>query len=212
MKKNLALALLLSLSAFANAQENANSKSDSKINFGVKAGYSLSNMKFFGSQIDPKSYFYVGILGEQSISSTFSVQAEILYTQIGGKESYPWVKIVNNNVVEMDDAEYDHQFNQIQVPVSLKYYFIPKLSASAGMNFGFNISDKIKRTDSGDNVFSTNSNAKTLNLFPFLGAEYKINDKFFVDARYNFNFIKINKGGIETKIGFLQAGVGYRFK
>ncbi|WPO83704.1 hypothetical protein SD427_05065 [Chryseobacterium sp. JJR-5R] len=56
-------------------------------------------------------------------------------------------------------------------------------------------------------------NIKSLNLFPFLGSEYKINDHFFADARYHFNFIEVNKkGGLPTKMGFLQAGIGYRFQ
>ncbi|WP_435523760.1 hypothetical protein [Chryseobacterium indoltheticum] len=78
------------------------------------------------------------------------------------------------------------------------------------MNFGFNLSEKVKTdgivngTDSQDLV-----GYKTLNLFPFLAAEYKITDKIFVDARYNFNFFDMHKNGFETKIGFLQAGLGY---
>ncbi|QBA23909.1 hypothetical protein EU348_16920 [Chryseobacterium indologenes] len=45
-----------------------------------------------------------------------------------------------------------------------------------------------------------------------MGAEYKLSKKFFVDARYNFNFIEISKSNtLPMKAGFLQAGAGYRF-
>ncbi|SDI87742.1 Opacity protein [Chryseobacterium taeanense] len=213
MKKNFAFALLLSLSAFANAQENANSKSDSKISFGIKAGYSLSNMKFFDEKFDSKSYFYAGIVAEQPVSPKFSVQAEALYTQIGGKQTFPYIMINDPDMPAVNNIEFNYQLNQIQVPVSAKYYFIPDLSISAGMNIAFNISEKVKTKEVVNGSTSHNyEGVKTVNLFPFLGAEYKINDKFFVDARYNFNFFKINKGDFTTKIGFLQAGVGYRFK
>jgi opacity protein-like surface antigen len=214
MKKNLALALLLSLSAFANAQENVNSKSDSKISFGVKAGYSLSNMKFFDEKLDSKSYFYVGLVGEQPISSKFGIQAEVLYTQIGGTEQLPVVDFTDTGVIESGTRlKFNYQLTQIQVPVSAKYYFIPDFSVSAGMNVAFNISEKVKTKEVVNGSTSHNyEGIKSVNLFPFLGAEYKINDKFFVDARYNFNFFEINKGDFTTKIGFLQAGVGYRFK
>jgi opacity protein-like surface antigen len=220
MKKNLAFALLLSISVFVNAQNNqenstvnSKSESNSKISFGVKGGYSLSSMKFFDEKLDSKSYFYAGIVAEQPISSKLSVQAEALYTQIGGKQNFPVVDFTGSGVIERGNIQFDYQLNQIQIPVSVKYYFIPNLSASAGMNFGINISEKVK-TDEVVNGSTSHDyeNVKTLNLFPFLGAEYKITENIFVDARYNFNFIQVNKGSFDTKVGFLQAGVGYRFK
>ena len=80
------------------------------------------------------------------------------------------------------------------------------------MNFGFNISEKLK-TDRIVNGSTSQSydGIKGLNVFPFLGAEYKINYRFFADVRYYFNFIEINTGGLPTKVGFLQDGVGYLF-
>lgn len=211
-KKNIFFVLTFAFSAIFYAQEQT--KNSESMSFGVKGGYNLSNMQIFGNQLDSKSYFYAGIVAEQPLSPKLAVQAEVLYTQLGGKDSYPWFQVIGTDLVEMGNTNYEYQFNQIQVPISLKYYFIPNLSASAGMNLGFNLSSKVK-TD--NNFNSTNDNSvhsiKTLNIFPFLGAEYKINEKFFVDARYNFDFIRINKSDmIPMKIGFLQAGVGYRFK
>jgi hypothetical protein len=171
-------------------------------------------MKFFGTGLDSKSYFYIGIVAEQPISSKFGLQAELLYTQLGGKDAYPWYELVGNEVVSMGNMNFNYKFNQIQVPISVKYYIVPELSASVGMNLGFNISSKIKMNTVFDEAETHNyESLKTLNLFPFVGAEYKINQKFFVDARYNFNFIEMNKSNaVPVKIGFLQAGVGYRFK
>ncbi|AZA79599.1 PorT family protein [Chryseobacterium sp. G0186] len=210
MKKNIFFVALLAASTFINAQKTP----DKPISFGVKGGYTLSNMKIFDIPLDSKSFFYAGILAEQPLSSQFSIQAEILYTQLGGKDAYPWVQLVGNEIVNMGNLTSDYKLNQIQVPISLKYYLIPKLSASVGMNLGFNISSKVKTSTVFGEVDNGNlENIKTLNLFPFLGAEYKINQKFFIDARYNFNFIKINKSeSAPMKVGFFQAGVGYRFK
>ncbi|MDR3022515.1 porin family protein [Chryseobacterium sp.] len=212
MKKNIFFIAVFAFSAIFNAQENT--KDPASMSFGVKGGYSLSNMKFFGTGLDSKSYFYLGIAAEQPLSSKFGLQAELLYTQLGGKDAYPWYELVGNEVVNMGNMNFDYKFNQIQVPISLKYYIIPELSASVGMNLGFNISSKVKMNTVFDEAETHNyESLKTLNLFPFLGAEYKINQKFFVDARYNFNFIEMNKkNAVPIKIGFLQAGVGYRFK
>lgn len=205
MKKNILLLFCFASSAFVSAQ-------NSSMSFGIKGGYTLSNMKFFNTQLDSKSYFYVGIVAEQPLSSKFGLQAEVLYTQLGGKDSYPGEQLVGNEIVNTGDMKFDYKLNQIQVPISVKYYFIPDLSASAGMNFGFNISSKTKTDTLFGEVSSNSTNVKALNLFPFLGAEYKINEQFFIDARYNFNFFETNKkDAVPTKIGFLQAGVGYRF-
>ncbi|KYH03832.1 porin family protein [Chryseobacterium cucumeris] len=212
MKKNIFFITVFAFSAIFNAQENT--KDQASMSFGVKGGYSLSNMKFFGTGLDSKSYFYLGIAAEQPLSSKFGLQAELLYTQLGGKDAYPWYELVGNEVVDVGDMHFDYKFNQIQVPISVKYYIVPELSASVGMNLGFNISSKVKMNTVFDEAETHNyESLKTLNLFPFLGAEYKINQKFFVDARYNFNFIEMNRSNaVPTKIGFLQAGVGYRFK
>lgn len=219
MKKNFLLIALSAASAFAQAQEtqqNTNPASEAgslETSFGVKGGYSLSGMKFFDNKLDSKSYFYAGIVAEQPVSSKVSIQAEALYTQLGGKQDFPVVDFTDSGVIERGNIRFDYQLTQIQVPVSVKYYFIPELSVSAGMNFGFNISEKVKTEQIVNGATSRNyENIKSLNLFPFLGAEYRINEHFFADARYHFNFIEVNKGNFPTKIGFLQAGIGYRFR
>lgn len=211
MTRNFFFALAITFSGFINAQVKDNETSnDSAFKFGVKAGYSLSSMKFFDNKLDSKSYFYAGLVGEQPVSSKVGIQAEILYTQLGGKQNLSMLSIDND--AQIGTVQFDYQINQIQVPISLKYYFIPNFSASAGMNVTFNISEKIKTEQIVNGSTSRNYDGiKSLNLFPFLGAEYKINDRFFVDAKYNFNFFEVNKGNLPTKIGFLQAGVGYRF-
>lgn len=203
MKKNLLFALLLAVSTAINAQT-------SPISFGVKGGYSLSNLKVASTSMDSKSFFYAGILAEKPLSPKIGLQAEVVYTQLGGKDKRPILSFAPS----FGNISSDYKLNQIQVPISIKYYLIPKLSASIGMNFGFNISKKLEESSSlFGNTEENLDSVKTLNLFPFLGAEYKITEKFFVDARYNFNFFEINKSNdVSTKVGFLQAGVGYRFK
>lgn len=203
MKKNFLFILLcISASVIVKAQ----------VSFGVKAGYNLSTMKFANEKLDSKSFFYAGGLIEYPLSPKVALQGELLYTQIGGKMGVELFQLVGNEVIDMGITYYDYQFSQIQIPVSVKYNIIPQLSASVGMNFAFNVSSKVKTTFMEENTHDFEG-LKTLNLYPFLGAEYKFNKNFFVDARYNFNFIDMTKNnGLPIKVGFLQAGVGYRFK
>lgn len=212
MEKNFFFASLFAFSGFINAQTQQPAKTESSISFGVKGGYSLSSMKLFDDKLDSKSYFYAGILAEQPISPKFGVQAEVLYTQLGGKISYPIT--IQNTQGSLGNMNYTYSLTQIQVPISAKYYIIPNLSASAGMNIGFNISTKEEASSRITGTEKRNyDGVKTLNLFPFLGAEYKLSNKFFVDAKYNFNFIEISKNNtLPMKVGFLQAGLGYKFK
>lgn len=207
MKKNIIFILLLGISTLVSAQQ-------SEINFGIKGGYSLSDMKLSDTSLDSKSFFYIGALAEKPLSPKMGLQAELLYSQVGGKYTYPLIQLIGNEIVNAGNATTDFQLNQLQVPISLKYYFIPNFSASAGLNFGFSLSKKIKSEMPYSESYTEDSDfAKTLNLFPFLGLEYKISQKFFVDARYHFNFFEVNKSNaIPVKIGFLQAGIGYRFK
>lgn len=211
MTKNFFFAIAITFSGFINAQTKE-SDHDSTFKFGAKEGYSLSSMKIANDKLDPKSYFYAGLSAEKMVSSKVGIQADVIYTQLGGTFSLPVVDLIGNDVVNLGNVDFNYHFSQIQIPVSVKYYFIPKFSASAGMNFGFNLSTKLKTdvivngTDSQDLV-----GYQTLNLFPFLGAEYRITDRISVDARYHFNFFDTHKNGFTTNIGFLQAGVGYRF-
>ena len=193
---------------------------NAQTDFGVKAGYNLSNMKwkvsgFDDYKFDSKSFFYVGGLAEHHVTDKFSIQGELLYTELGGKSKEETLTdIVGNEVVEMGSNTATFTISQIQVPISAKYYVAPKFSLSAGMNFGFNISSKVKQTfNSPMTPSGETENFKTLNLSPFLGTEYQFNKNFFADFRYHFNFINAaKKNHIPTHIGFLQAGLGYRFK
>ena len=193
------------------------SLSNAQTTFGVKAGYNLSNMKWTTSQsgdykFNSKSYFYAGGLVENKLSDKFSVQGELLYTEIGGKTTQENYQLVGTQIVDTGYQNINYKFSQIQVPISAKYFIVPSFSISTGLNFGFNISPKVKVDPEGFTAQSGKvANIKTLNLFPFLGTEYQINKNIFADARYNFNFFKISNNQIDTKIGFLQIGLGYKF-
>lgn len=191
----------------------------SQTNFGVKAGYSNANMKWkingSDEKFDSKSFFYIGILGEYSFNEKVSLQGEVLFSQVGGKikKGY-YVPVVGyDGLVYAGSGITDVRINQIQIPVSGKFYFIPKhLSASIGINFGLNVSSETKVETPIDQKEIIKDNFKTVSLFPFIGTEYKFNKNFFGEARYNFGFINLGKSGRpETEINFFQIGIGYTF-
>ncbi len=190
----------------------------SQIHFGIKGGYNLSNMtmdwqQYGKEKFDAKSYFYAGGFIEFKITDKFSIQEEVIYTELGGKQPFDSYIETGNGIVYDGTNEATYHFPQIQNSVLAKYYPIKKLAVLGGINLGFNINPSLKfeRTDffyeSGDF-----EHYNKVNLFPFVGTEFHITEKLFADARYNFGVTKMFDSSLDTKIGFFQIGLGYRFK
>lgn len=194
-------------------------KVSAQTEFGVKAGYNLSNMKwnipgFDDYKYDSNSYFYIGGLAEHHLSDQFSVQAELIYTEIGGGRNEIITTIVGNEVLEIGNANVKILTSQIQVPLSAKFYPTSDFSLSGGLNFGFNVNSRVKTDFISDQLYNGKTTLfKSVNIFPFLGTEYKFSNRVFADARYHFGLFNAAKEyAPETKINFFQVGIGYRFK
>lgn len=195
----------------------------SQTSFGLKAGYSLSNIKakYEGttSNYDAKSSFYLGGLVERKLNEKFSLQGELLYSQLGGSTSFSteYLHPYIGTLVTIDDQL---TYNTLQIPLSGKYYINPQFALGAGFNFNFIISGKVssevRNTNTNELLMTAESdtdNSKGFFLAPFLGAEYNITDHIFLDARYNLGITNISKyDEFDEKINFFQIGIGYKFK
>ncbi|WP_374443955.1 outer membrane beta-barrel protein [Epilithonimonas sp.] len=205
--KKIILSLLISGSTFTFAQTH----------FGIKAGYNLSNMKwklekFDDVKFDSKSYFYAGAFAEHLFNNKFAIQGELIFTSLGGKIQEELTQIIaNGEIVETGIAEYKFNYPQLQVPISAKYYFIKNFNVHGGFNFAFNINPTAEVNFTVDNK-SDIENVKTVNIFPFLGAEVMIVEHFSIDARYNFGAFNTNNSGVDNRFNFFQIGLGYRFR
>ncbi len=120
--------------------------------------------------------FYVGIaLPEISFSEKFGVQPEVNF--IGVKD-----------------------FNQIQVPILLKYNFANKFNAYGGPNFGF--------------LLDAPSGLTNFNFALDLGLSYDITNNLLVEARYGWGLTNLLDGGNSNnylKLNNFQLGLAYRF-
>lgn len=206
--KKLSLLLLMVASSFSFAQTH----------FGVKAGYINSSLHLKESpdtlwedysEFKSNSFFYVGGFAEHFLSKKFALQGELLFTQVGGKSTVDLYTFVGNEWMPVGTIHTKLKYTQLQVPISAKYYFVDQFALSGGFNFAFNINTKADLEELGSGKIE---NARTLNVNPFLGAEYHITKNIFADARYNFGFSYINKDGIDMRSSFFQIGLGYRFK
>jgi hypothetical protein len=185
-----------------------------QISYGVKGGYLLSGLKIGDQQIENKSYFYIGGFVEKRVNEKFSLQGEILYTEPGGKQNYELYRIVGDQVIVEGTETATFKFPQIQVPLIAKYYIVEKFSLGLGLNFGINLNPTIENYYLFPNPIESSvaqEDIKTLNLFPLLNVEYQLSKNFFVDARYNSNFFKVNSSSLDKKIAMAQIGLGYKF-
>ncbi len=222
MKKLLLTAAIAVLGISANAQE---------FKFGPKAGYSLSMLKATGEghtyNFDAKSTFYVGAMAEYKFNDKFAVQGEVLYSPIGGKQEET-VSYSMMGATVTGTEKSDWKIGTVQIPVSAKYYATENLAFAAGLNVGIITSAKIKVTadltgtaegqtvsDSTNETEDVKDHMNKLNLAPFVGAEYTLENGLFFDARYNLgvsNLMKKQDGENGTlKNSFIQVGVGFKF-
>lgn len=217
MKKSLLFVAIAMMGISLKAQETR---------FGAKAGYSMSTLKFTDSEenynTDPVHTFYIGGLVEHKLSDKFGFQLEALYSPLGGK-------VVES--VESED-EYDVFFNlkskstfgTLLIPVSAKYFITENISVSAGASFGVILSAKQKTVFDGgfnipglelegDDETDIKDQVNTLNIAPFLGAEFALENGLFFDARYNMGVSNLAKDSGDGKLtnSFLQVGVGFKF-
>lgn len=193
--------------------------------FGVKAGYALSSLsaKYDGEKIesDAKSTFYVGALIEHKLTDKFALQAEVLYSPLGGKESESESETVMGQTYNYK-YESESNFGTLLIPVGAKYFVSDGFAVGAGLNFGIITSAKLKEEGSvtfqGETeTYSEEEDIKKytngLNLAPYIGAEYNLPMGLFFDARYNLgvsNLAKDSEDGT-VKNSFFQIGVGYKF-
>ena len=217
MKKLLLIASLSLVGVGLKAQETT---------FGVKAGYSLSTMKIsedvddLGERtMDPVHTMYIGGIVEHKFSDTFGIQGELLYSPLGAKESFKGT----NDDITFFNIKNKITLGTLLVPISAKYFIGEKFSISAGASFGVILTAKQKSViDAGFSIpgFELEGNdesdikddLKTLNIAPFLGVEYMLENGLFFDARYNLGVSNLVKEGAGTaKNSFAQIGVGFKF-
>ncbi len=218
MKKFILMAAVAVMGMSVNAQETR---------FGVKGGYTMSTLKIEDNAgsigTDPLHSFYVGGLVEHKISDKFGLQGEVLYSQLGGK-----INLITEDSEETGaflNVQAKRTFQTVQIPISAKYFITEGLSISAGANFGLILSAKEKSSLdfglgipglelNGDDERDVKDDVSTLNLAPFIGAEFMLENGFFFDARYNLGVSNLDKNpenGSKVTNSFLQVGVGFKF-
>lgn len=219
MKKLLFIASVAIMGMSVHAQE---------FRFGPKVGFAMSTLKIDDKQddlgkrnMDPKYTFYVGGMAEYKINDNFGFQAEVLYSPLGGKEK---IDGINAGVLFVGEQT-KVNLGTVLVPISAKYFITEGFSVAAGANFGIILTAKQKTVigsdfvsidiedENGSGEVDIKDDIKKLNLAPFVGVEYMLENGLFFDARYSLGVSNLSNDGSGGKVtnSFAQVGVGFKF-
>lgn len=199
MKKSLLL-LLLFVAFQVSAQE---------FHFIPKIGLNMANITNSDGSMKPG--LNIGVAGEVMMTERLAIEPGIFYSMQGtkDKESGATIKMKND---------------YLNIPVLLKGYVYEGFNLFAGPQLGFKVSSKIKASQSGTSVSTSEGSDlfKTVDFSIVLGAGYQSPMGFLVSLNYNIGLTNtIDKDKLSsllgTKIdetcrnGVLQLNVGWRF-
>ncbi|SHK11987.1 porin family protein [Chryseobacterium polytrichastri] len=218
--KKLILGLAVTASSLAFAQTTPKASSSNPITFGVKGGMNVSSLSKGADLSDSKSKigFNAGVFANIPVASSFSIQPEVIYNDLGSKVTREFTAPISGDKYRSD---YSRNLGYIAVPVMFQYNALPNLYIEAGPEFGFLVSakDKYKSSTNGTtNSTTTNElNKKDFNSFNFgigLGAGYYITQNLGITARYTagVNDIYKNNNGDAVRNNVFQVGLAYKFK
>jgi hypothetical protein len=187
MRKSIFAVIVCLTLSIGNAQD---------ITFGVKAGVNLANTHASGSEenLDGITSFHFGCTVEFSISETFSIQPELLYSAQGSV-----------------DEDYVLNLNYINLPIIAKFYVSEGLSLEAGPQIGFLVKAEVEFDDLSVDI---KDEFKSIDFGFNFGTAYKLESGLNFAARYTLglsNIIDDNDLDTKVKNGVFQLSVGYTF-
>ncbi len=212
--KKLILGLAVTAGTLAFAQQTT---STSSATFGIKGGMNVSSLSNGGDLSDSKSKigFNAGVFANIPLASSFSVQPEVIYNDLGSKVTREY-NVLGNTYKD----EYSRNLGYVAVPVMFQYNATPDFYFEAGPEFGFLVSanDKFKSStnnNTSSQVASLNKDDfKTFNFGIGLGAGYYFTPNLGLTARYTAGLTDIykNNSGDAVKNNVFQVGLAYKFK
>jgi len=205
--KKLFLGLGLVAGTFAFAQTSPT--------FGIKAGVNVSSISDDGyDDTKAKAGFAGGLFLNAPISEMFSIQPEVMYSQLGAKTDYTFAGTKFENELKLD---------YVTVPVMFQFRATPAFYIEAGPEFGFLVSAKNKLTVSNNSGSGSDTDEldkddfNSFNMGAALGLGFDITPNFGVNARYVAGFSDVTKPASDpstdakNRNNTFQAGVYFKF-
>ncbi|MPT32717.1 MAG: PorT family protein [Chryseobacterium sp.] len=203
--------------------------------FGLKGGINVASISDDGYD-DAKSKvgFAGGVFANIPVSEMFSIQPEVMYSQMGSKVSNTYSATILGNTYEARSTA-KLNLDYITVPIMFQFRATPAFYIEAGPEFGFLTSAKAKDINTTyvngspeDSSTNTSEDLKDsfsgFNMGAALGLGYDITPNFGINARYVAGFTDINKkdsntdgntslqnDGNKNRNNTFQAGVYFKF-
>lgn len=160
--------------------------------FGAKAGINFATLDGDVQGLNGRTSFHLGLVAEFASTGEFSVQPELLYSNVGATASND------------DDAAL--KLSYISIPVMAKYYIVNGLSLEAGPQVSFNIAAKAD----GDGPARDIEGVELFELAAGFGAGYLSASGIFFQARYVFGIHQaMDFPALKNRV--FQLSTGYKF-
>ena len=200
-----AAVLMCSLTAFAQTKEGS-------FNILPKAGINISNLSN-KDNAKVKLGFTAGAEAEYQLTKQLSLSAGALFSMQGAKSTTVF-REVDNTTKEIREVDIKNtmEFDYINVPILANYYIIEGLAVKLGIQPGFNIIAKRKRTDGVEkeskNLSDLVVDVRKVDISIPIGVSYEFND-FVVDARFNLGLTEV-ADLVKSKNRVFQITFGYQ--
>ncbi|NIF04974.1 PorT family protein [Chryseobacterium sp. Tr-659] len=220
MKKLLPIALISLIGINLNAQKNT---------VGIRTGVGRSTLQtdYADSDFDFSSKgiitAHVAIFLEHKLNENFALQTELGFARAGGRNRWNYQVDESRNY----DIVNAISLGKLNIPLMAKYYFNENFNINAGANLAFVVAAESKYRTNGKDGLELYTNLlreaedikkkiKTFEVNPFLGVEFHLSKKIFIDGRYIFGISDISKnnngeGYNKLKSSSFQIGIGFKF-
>ena len=213
MKKIIITSLLSLFTILLTAQQTK---------FGIKGGLNIANQSdnYISNLVQTNNSsiigFNLGAFVESEISDKFSIQPEVLFSVQGNKYAYNvFVRVDAATLGEYVNTQIVNNLFYLNIPVTIKYYIVEKISLEIGPQFGLLLSSKSKSSSFFQTLGNVNSSYsdgyKSIDYGINLGAGYNITEKISTGIRYNFGLNNVNgRSSTEIKNSNLSISMSYR--
>jgi hypothetical protein len=156
------------------------------VKFGIKAGLNYANTT--GSEIKTEAItnYHAGLVAEVSISKSFAIQPELLYTTQGA-------------TYKTATKEFKNELGYISIPIILKINLSKSLLVELGPQAGFLLNEKEKFDVEKSSTFDIAAN---------VGLGLKITENIFAQARYGMGLTETKtNSAIKNSVFQLSLGI-----
>ena len=169
----------------ANAQEWS---------FGPKVGMTFSTVN--GVQTaEVREGMVAGVFAERAIGDMMSMQADLLFSQHGYDLK--------------TDPKTRYRVDYLSLPIVSKYYLFDNFNFQLGGQFEYLLGAKEKV--SGQSTRSIRNNFNRYNISFIAGLAYDFDFGLVVEGRYFYGLTQLTPLEDNSRTGYLQLSLGYRF-